>query len=581
MKWSNSFIQTQKENPSDTEAVSHRLMIRSGLIRQLASGTYSYLPLGLRALRKVETIIREEMNREGAAELLLPALQPAELWEATGRFEVLGEDMISFKDRHGKLNVLGPTHEEVITDLVRKEVKSYRQLPLMLYQIQTKFRDEARPRFGVVRSREFIMKDAYSFDADEKSLSESYEKMLGAYRRIFSRCGVTTLLVEADPGIMGGSRSHEFLVPTESGEEVVGYCESCQSTWPLGEETSAICPKCHNKGVTKRGLEIAHIFQLGTKYTEPLGATYLDHEGNRRPMLMGCYGIGVNRVVASIIEQHHDENGVIWPRSVAPFQILILPLVSEESCVRLSVEIYEEATRRGWEVLLDDRPERPGIKFKDGDLIGIPIQVVLGETFLKEGKIEMKRRDDGKTFTVSRTELFEKLDALLRTSNAESNTGIASQGTTATLLLTLREAISGILEEKQAELIEMTYRREGPQHVLRLLVDTPGGITLNECALLNQEIGQLLDERNLIEESYLLEVCSPGLDRPLVSERDFRRVIGQSVRLVLKKPFLGKTDFEGVLEEVVDGKIILRIAPQRKIELPLEALSRGKRIIEF
>jgi len=581
MKWSNSFIQTQKENPSDAEAVSHRLMIRAGLIRQLASGTYSYLPLGLRTLRKVEAIIREEMNREGAAEVLLPALQPAELWQSTGRFEVLGEDMISFKDRHGKLNVLGPTHEEVITDLVRRETKSYRQLPLILYQIQTKFRDEARPRFGVIRSREFIMKDAYSFDPDQKSLSESYEKMLGAYHRIFTRCGLTTLLVEADPGIMGGHRSHEFLVPTESGEEVVGTCESCQATWPLGEGSSPVCPKCRNSGATKRGLEIAHIFQLGTKYSEPLGAAYLDREGNRKPILMGCYGIGVNRVVASVIEQHHDENGVIWPGEVAPFQILILPLLLEESCVRLSEEIYEEATQKGWEVLLDDREERPGVKFKDGDLIGIPIQIVLGQTALKEGKIEVKRRSDGKTFTVSRTELFKKLNELLRDSKAQSAAGAASQQPVVALLAALREAISGILEEKQTELVEMTYRREGSQNVLRLLVDTPGGITLNECAILNREIGQLLDERNLIEEGYLLEVASPGLDRPLLSERDLRKAIGQSVRLVLKKPFLGRTDFEGVLEEVADGKVILRIEPQRKIELPFENFLKGKRIIEF
>lgn len=578
MKWSNSFIPTLKEIPADTEAVSHQLMIRGGLIRMLTSGVYSYLPLGLGALQKVESIIREEMNREGARELLLPALQPAELWQTTGRYETLGEDMISFKDRHGKLNVLGPTHEEVITLLVKGEVKSYRQLPLILFQIQTKFRDEARPRFGVIRSREFIMKDAYSFDADETSLSESYEKMLGAYQRIFARCGLETWIVEADPGFMGGNRSHEFVVPAESGESAVGRCEACQTLWPLSEELSAqgrretVCPNCHKGVPVRRGLEVGHIFQLGTKYTSPLEATYLDREGKRRPILMGCYGIGVTRILAAVIEQHHDENGILWPESVAPFQLLILPLLSDETCLRIGEEIYSEAVAEGWEVLLDDRDERAGVKFKDADLIGIPFQVIVGQTALKEAKFEIKRRKDGKTWTVSRPELLGTLKELYASSSRE--TGKVSPAEA------LREIISGLLEKRGVELVDFTYRREGSRNVLRILADTPGGISLNVCAELNRLIGELLDEKKLIQESYVLEVSSPGLDRPLLTARDFKRVIGKEVRLLFKRPLSGRTDVQGVLEDVKEDLLLLRFGGET-LKFSLKDLSRGERIVTF
>ena len=548
MRWSNSFIQTQKETPSEAEAVSHQLMIRAGLIRPLTSGVYSYLPLALKALKKVEGIIREEMNREGARELLLPALQPAELWQATGRFEALGEDMISFKDRHGKVNVLGPTHEEVITTLVKGEVKSYRQLPLILYQIQTKFRDEARPRFGVIRSREFIMKDAYSFDADEASLSASYDKMLAAYERIFRRCGLTTMVVEADPGVMGGSRSHEFLVPTESGEEVI-----------------------QKDGATLRALEIGHIFQLGTKYTASLEATYLDDQGKRKPILMGCYGIGVNRTLAAVIEQHHDANGILWPESVAPFQLLILPLFSEEACTKMAEELYRTGTEKGWEILLDDRPERPGVKFKDADLVGIPFQLIIGQTALKEGKFEIKRRQNGEVFKVSRGEIFEKLEELCRSEAVVPPS----------LVETLREIVSGILEVRGTELVSLVYRREGSKHVVRILADTPGGISLNECAELNELISATLDEKNIIQESYLLEVCSPGLDRPLTQRRDFERVVGKPVRLLFKRPLAGKTDATGILEDVKEEKLILRLDNLEVLEVSLQDLSRGERIVTF
>lgn len=583
MKWSGHFIQTQKETPSEAEAISHQLMIRAGLIRLLTSGVYSYLPLGLRALQKIEGIIREEMNRAGAAELLLPALQPADLWQTTGRYETLGKDMISFKDRHGKLNVLGPTHEEVITALVKGEIKSYRQLPLILYQIQTKFRDEARPRFGVIRSREFIMKDAYSFDADEKSLSESYQKMLTAYEKIFKRCSLTTWVVEADPGIMGGSRSHEFIVPTESGESVVGRCESCQTSSPLGEEDAEPrgekrCPKCRRPLAVQRGLEVGHIFQLGTKYSASLDATYLDDGGARKPILMGCYGIGVTRVLAAIIEEHHDGSGIMWPKSAAPFQAIVLPLLPDEACMKLSQEIYREGGEKGWELLLDDREERTGVKFKDADLIGIPFQLIVGKSALQDGKFEIKERKSGETLTVSRPEIFETLKRLYQTPEERISRGVPKGGELETAL---REAISEILKGHETELVEFSFRREGSRHVLRILVDTPQGIRLEECASLNQAIGQMLDERDLIPGSYLLEVSSPGLDRPLVTERDLKRALGKPVRLFLKTPFLGQTQYEGTLEDTADGKIVLRVAQKGMIEIPFETLLQGKRIIEF
>ncbi len=583
MKWSGSFIPTLKESPQDAEAVSHRLMIRASLIRLLASGVYSYLPLGLRALRKVENIIREEMNREGAKELLLPALQPAELWKTTGRFETLGQDMISFKDRHGKLNVLGPTHEEVITDLIRGEVKSYRQLPLILYQIQTKFRDEARPRFGVVRSREFIMKDAYSFDADETSLSESYEKMLSAYQRIFARCGLSTWRVEADPGVMGGSRSHEFIVPAESGESLVGRCESCQMAWPLPEEKehdedqrAGHCPQCKKKGAVRRGLEVGHIFQLGTKYTKALDATYLDDTGNRKPILMGCYGIGVSRILAAVIEEHHDADGICWPDSVAPFSVVILSLLSDPPSREAADSIYREAKDKGWDVLWDDREERAGIKFKEADLIGIPFQVIIGKGAVNEGNFEIKRRRDGKTVIVPRSEIFGTLASLR--SEPEKPVSSVSEGDP---IGRIQKMVTDLLEERGTELVEFTYRREGHKPVLRLLVDRPGGITLNDCAELNRLISERLDEGNWIQESYLLEVNSPGLDRPLVTERDFKRVIGEPVRLVFRKPLAGRTEVQGVLEGVEGETLSLRLDNYKTESYSLKDLLKGMRVIQF
>ena len=366
MRWSQAFIPTLKENPSDAEAASHRLMVRGGLMRRLGSGTYSYLPMGLIVLRKIEKIIREEMNRAGALEVLLPAIQPAAIWEKTGRLELLKEILISYKDRSGKLNVFGATHEEVITDLVAREVKSYRDLPKILYQIQTKFRDEPRPRFGVLRSKEFIMKDAYSFDADDKGLDAVYKRMHDVYCRIFDRCGVKYIAVEADPGFMGGDLSHEFMAPAPCGEDKVAG---------------------------KPAIELGHIFKLRTKYSKALGASFLDRQGKKRDIIMGCYGIGINRIFAAAIEQQNDKDGIIWPFSIAPYQAVVIEIDPSDKEVRDESErVYGGLTKIGIDTLLDDRDERPGIKFKDADLIGFPIQVIIGKKGLREGKIELKIR---------------------------------------------------------------------------------------------------------------------------------------------------------------------------------------------
>ena len=544
MRWSQSLIPTLKETPSEAEIISHKLMIRAGLIRKLASGVYSYLPLGWRVLQKVEEIIRQEMNAKGSQEVLLPALQPKELWDKSGRYEAIKEIMVWFKDRHGRELILGPTHEEVITDLVANNVKSYRDLPLILYQIQTKFRDEPRPRFGVLRSCEFIMKDAYSFDKDWEGLEISYKKMYDAYCRIFERCGLKYIAVQADPGMMGGDVSHEFMVLAPNGEDIIALCKACRYAASLGKaevkevkskvsgkaaalqevdtpEVSTIekvgqllkvkpeqmvktliyeaegkpvavlirgdheaneaklkrflkvenlklaeaktieevtgapvgfsgpvglknvkiiadfsiismsnfvtgankkdkhlinvnikrdfnlaaqgdlryitkedsCPAC-GKGITiEPAIEVGHIFKLGTKYSKALGAVCLNELGKEEPVIMGCYGIGVNRIIASVIEQSNDQDGIIWPKSISPFQVLVMPLnVGHKQSIEAAEKLYEQLSNKGIEVLLDDRNERAGVKFKDADLIGIPVRVVIGEKKISQGKVELSER---------------------------------------------------------------------------------------------------------------------------------------------------------------------------------------------
>ncbi|MEA2038619.1 MAG: proline--tRNA ligase [Thermodesulfobacteriota bacterium] len=548
MRYSNCFIPTYKEIPSDAEVISHQLMLRAGMIRKLTSGIYTYLPAGLRSIKKTENIIREEMNRAGAIELLMPAVQPAELWQETGRWNYYGRELLRFKDRHNHNFCFGPTHEEVITDLVRNEIHSYKQMPLNLYQIQTKFRDEIRPRFGLMRGREFIMKDAYSFDVDQEGAKRSYEIMQETYTRIFQRCGLRFTSVEADTGTIGGNYSHEFMVLADTGEDQIINCLGCdysanleraevkppddtpetganklnsleqvatpniksveevtsflgirpdqliktlilradedviavlirgdhelndaklrrflgaqnveladpdlvvQTTGapvgfagPVGLHVRILadnsiktmgnfvvggnkkdlhlknvnsgrdfevhdfgdlrviaqgdsCPKCGGEINFGRGIEVGHIFMLGTKYSQALKAVFLDEHGKEMPLIMGCYGIGVGRTVAAAIEQNHDKNGIIFPIPIAPFEVTILPIqMHENTVVETAEKIYRELCSHDIDVLLDDRDERAGVKFNDADLLGIPVRVTVGIRGVKNGQVEIKLRSE-------------------------------------------------------------------------------------------------------------------------------------------------------------------------------------------
>ncbi len=572
MLYSRYFIPTIKETPSDAEVVSHQLMLRAGMIRKLASGIYNYLPLGLRSIRKFENIVREEMNKADAIEMLMPSVQPAELWQESGRWAFYGKELLRFKDRKAAEFCMGPTHEEVITDMVRREIKSYRQMPLNFYQIQTKFRDEIRPRFGLMRGREFIMKDAYSFDVDSAAADLSYEKMYNAYMRIFERCGLNFRAVEADTGSIGGSSSHEFMVLADSGEDAIVSCDACRyaanvekaesllftassgaplealqkvSTpeiktiadvaafmnvasdttiktlvyaseagdlvmallrgdhelnelklknylgWddiqmatedqilactgspvgflgPIGLKreipviadrvvqgmTNVVvganekdqhfknvncgrdfeiptfvdirtvaagdaCPRCESGKLEMwRGIEVGHVFKLGTKYSKALNATYLDANGREQIIFMGCYGIGIGRTVAAAIEQNHDENGIIFPIPIAPFHCSVVAVNTKDAGVMAAAEeIYLCLEKRGIEVLFDDRDERPGVKFKDNDLIGIPIRVVVGSKGLADGKVEVKIRSTGEVLSLSLDEVastvLQRIEAAL------------------------------------------------------------------------------------------------------------------------------------------------------------------------
>ena len=568
MRYSQYLLPTLKEVPSEAEVPSHQLMLRAGMIRKLASGIYSYLPLGLRSVRKVETIIREEMNRAGAIEVLLPFVQPAELWQESHRWEEYGSELARFKDRHNRDCCLGPTHEEVITDIARKEIRSYRQMPLNLYQIQTKFRDEIRPRFGVMRAREFIMKDAYSFDIDEKGADESYQKMIEAYTRIFTRCGLKFRAVEAETGLIGGTFSHEFMVLAETGEETIVSCTRCsyaaniekaefkreekkglardkgslkpiqkvltpekrtveevtqflnvspqdlvktlifesdkgcvaalvrgdqeisekklKAIWgseniqlaseetveeithapkgfagPTGLSVPILadldiqemvnfvtganekdahlihvnagrdfqgsrfvdirkfapgdrCPFCGEETHLDKGIEVGHTFKLGTKYSQVMGATFLDDQGREKEIVMGCYGIGVGRTVAAAIEQYYDQNGISFPMPIAPFQVLILPVNIKMDFLKETADLlYETFLKNRIDVLYDDREETPGVKFKDADLIGIPLRVTLGEKNLKNGLVEIKKRRTGDVLLVKKEEVLSKVKELI------------------------------------------------------------------------------------------------------------------------------------------------------------------------
>ncbi len=409
MYWTKAFIPTLKQDPQEAESVSHKLMLRAALVRMLMAGVYSYLPLGFKVLNNIENIIRQEMNAKGASELLLPSWQPLDLWVRSGRDKDIGEVMIRFQDRKKRNVCLGPTHEEVITDLAASYLSSYKQLPFILYQIQTKFRDEIRPRFGVVRACEFIMKDAYSFDADEDGLKASYDKMLEAYLRIFKRCGLNVLVVEADAGVMGGKVSHEFMVESQSGEDKVLKCASCGVVRP-GNMENISCPKCHKNLQQVNTVEVGHIFQLGTKYSASLGANFLDAQGKQKPVIMGCYGIGVSRLIAAIIEQNNDKDGIIWPAEVAPYDVMVLPLdVKDVNIMGKAESLYKKFSSSGISVLLDDRDERAGVKFKDADLLGIPIHVIVGQEFSKNGKLELKFRSTQQRTVGTEEELMSKI----------------------------------------------------------------------------------------------------------------------------------------------------------------------------
>ena len=567
MRFSKSFIKTLKETPKEAETASHKLLLRASMIKKLTSGVYTYLPLGYKALKKVENIVREEMDRAGAQEILMPVLQPAELWKESGRWEVMGPLMMKLQDRNKRDFVLGPTHEEVITDLIRNEISSYKSLPLNLYQIQTKFRDEIRPRFGLMRGREFVMKDAYSFHTSQESLDEEFLNMRDAYSRIFSRCGLKFRPVEADSGAIGGSGSQEFHVLADSGEDEIIYCDSCEYAANVETATSKVepapveelkaaelvdtpnvskiedvvnylnipysktvkammyrdmgtdqvymvlirgdyevnetklrnvinavdvalltdeelekhglikgfigpygielkdikvladeevtkinnhtaggnkldthyinvnygrdytadivadvktvkpgetCPRCGGKLHSARGIEVGHIFKLGTKYSQALNATYLDDKGESKVMIMGCYGIGVSRTLASAIEQNNDEFGIIWPTALAPYVVDVIPAnIKNEDQVKVAEEIYNALLTDGIDSMIDDRDERPGFKFKDADLIGFPFKVVSGKK-AGEGIVELKIRRTGETLEVSKDEVVAKVRELMK-----------------------------------------------------------------------------------------------------------------------------------------------------------------------
>jgi prolyl-tRNA synthetase len=561
------FLPTVREVPSDAEVASHQLMLRAGLIRKLTSGVYSYLPLGYRVIRKFEQIVRDEMNRAGAQEIFMPTVQPAELWQESGRWTHYGKELLRFRDRNDRECCLGPTHEEVVTDLVRNEIKSYRQLPVNLYQIQTKFRDEIRPRFGVMRCREFGMKDAYSFDTDEEGAEISYRKMFDAYNRIFTRCGLRFRSVEADTGSIGGSFSHEFLVTADSGEDAMVYCANCEYAANLEkaevprpdakavdekeflpleelhtpdvrtiEEVCAflnvtpqdvvktlifsadgkavailirgdeevneikvknylgcnelelamddmireatnsprgfagaigikcriladyslmsmknmvmganredyhvknvnrgrdfkvndfvdlravkeddVCPRCRGAICFARGIEVGHVFKLGTKYSKAMGARYLDKNGQEQIIVMGCYGIGIGRTVAACIEQNYDDKGIIWPMALAPYQVIITPVnVKDEALLRTAEDLYRKLSSAGLDVLLDDRDERAGVKFMDADLLGIPLRVTIGPKRLAEGKVEVRFRRSGEVKILSQKEVEDFIVSTVR-----------------------------------------------------------------------------------------------------------------------------------------------------------------------
>ena len=416
MFWSKVFIPTLKDSPQDAEVISHQLMLRAGMIRKVSSGIYTWLPLGLKVLRKIENIVREEMDQSGAQEVLMPMVHPKELWEETKRWEKMGPELLRFKDRHDRDFCLGPTHEEVITDLVRNNVKSYKELPLNIYQIQTKFRDEIRPRYGVMRGREFLMKDSYSFNIDEASLQETYLLMRNTYKKILERIGLEYKIVKADSGAIGGDASEEFHVLAENGEDTIAISDASEfaiNTELLlneGEDINTLKgkPSPDGNGVIeiKKGIEVGHIFQLGKIYTELMKVNVLNQEGRAVDLFMGCYGIGVSRLVAAAIEQNNDDKGILWPEAIAPYEVNIVAIgyTKEPKIAEAANNLSEQLQAMGYEVIVDDRKDGYGTKMKDAELIGIPINVIIGNKFIDSGEVELKHRN-GQSSTNNITEI--------------------------------------------------------------------------------------------------------------------------------------------------------------------------------
>ncbi len=422
MKTSNLLLATQRENPSDAETISHKLMLKAGLIRQVASGVYNWLPLGVKVLRKVENIVRREMENSGAQEILMPMVQPGELWKESGRWQQYGKELLIFEDRHDREFCLGPTHEEVITDLCRNEIRSHKQLPVIFYQIQTKFRDEIRPRFGVMRSREFIMKDAYSFDLSEQQMDDSYQSMRDAYIRIFNSLGLDYRIVKADSGAIGGADSEEFHVLADSGEDLLAFSDKSdyainaelliesKSDQDPGSLEGQDSPDGKGKLKLKRGIEVGHIFKLGRKYSESMKLTIQSENGNIHPE-MGCYGIGISRIVAAAIEQSHDDKGIIWSKEISPYTTALVEInpKGEKNLKNLCTQIYTSLKERGHEVLWDDRDQSAGVKFSDMELIGIPQMIIIGEKSFRENKVEFKMRGEDKIVSLIPDEVLNKI----------------------------------------------------------------------------------------------------------------------------------------------------------------------------
>jgi prolyl-tRNA synthetase len=421
------FLPTLKETPAEAQIVSHRLMLRAGMIRQSSAGIYSWLPLGLRVLQNIIRIVREEQDAAGCQEILMPTIQPAELWEESGRYDGYGKEMLRITDRHEREMLYGPTNEELITDIFRHLIKSYRDLPKNLYQIQWKFRDEIRPRFGVMRGREFLMKDNYSFDLDFDGAKRSYDNMYVTYLKTFQRLGLTAIPVRADPGAIGGDLSHEFQILAETGESEIFYDATFDELRAKGEQPDietlrslyaatddehdpAACPLPDDRLRTARGIEVGHIFYFGTKYSAPMGAVVTGADGESITVEMGSYGIGISRLAGAIIEASHDDAGMIWPESVAPFKVGLINLrVGDKGCDGVCSDLYAKLRRAGVEVLYDDRDERPGVKFATMDLIGLPYQLIVGPRGVKQGVVELKRRQGGEAEELSAESALARL----------------------------------------------------------------------------------------------------------------------------------------------------------------------------